>query len=274
MSAEQYATLRDDVAENGVRVPIVLYEGKVLDGVHRQRAAIETGRELPTTQYSNGGDPEAFVLSANLARRHLNNTERMKLAARLYEEGDDRRGYRSDLPPNGGKSSERRHERAVNIARRCGIGKGSLWRALALYRNAPAWFERANGRGLSISSAYERWREERDGLPRGSLQPKRSPPKPGEPSPAERRATAHAREVEAWKRVLAVNGAVQKVLAEEATILEAIANHRDRDAVAALANSVLRSRAILDRIASPAMERLTPGQRERVWALLKEGGYA
>jgi hypothetical protein len=96
---------------------------------------------------------------------------------------------------------------------------------------------------------------------------------PPEWTGAEKRAAQHAKETEAWKRVLAVNGAAQKVRAEQDTILAAIENNRDRGAVEALAGSVQRSIAIMQRVSDAAFERLTPGQAARVWALLRASGY-
>lgn len=69
-----YAALVESLRSRGwdSNNPIVLFEGKVLDGRHRQLACAETGIE-PTFVEFNGTRDEArsFVISANLARRHL-----------------------------------------------------------------------------------------------------------------------------------------------------------------------------------------------------------
>ena len=49
MTDEDYQRLRQDIKENGLREPITLYEGKVLDGMHRQRACKETKTKPRTT---------------------------------------------------------------------------------------------------------------------------------------------------------------------------------------------------------------------------------
>lgn len=64
--------LTDDIRENGVHEPLVMFEGKVLDGRNRLAVASVTG--APVTLKDFGGDEEAarrFVWSANAARRHL-----------------------------------------------------------------------------------------------------------------------------------------------------------------------------------------------------------
>lgn len=63
-----------DVADNGVREPAVIFEGKILDGWQRYRAAKAAGAYLPTTEY-DGDDPVRFVISKNAARRHLTKIE-------------------------------------------------------------------------------------------------------------------------------------------------------------------------------------------------------
>ncbi len=49
MTDAEYRALRNDIRAHGLRVPIVLIHGdagdEILDGVHRQKACIETGRE-------------------------------------------------------------------------------------------------------------------------------------------------------------------------------------------------------------------------------------
>ena len=71
MSDEEYAAMKQDIAVNGLREPITLYEGKILDGRNRQRICDELGIEAPTRAWDGNGSPIAFVLSENAHRRHL-----------------------------------------------------------------------------------------------------------------------------------------------------------------------------------------------------------
>ena len=49
LSPEEYATLKADIAANGVRIPIdVDEEGNILDGFHRKQICDELGIECPT----------------------------------------------------------------------------------------------------------------------------------------------------------------------------------------------------------------------------------
>jgi len=65
-----------------VREPIWLYEGKILDGRNRYRAATAMRVEFETSEYA-GDNPVAFVVSLNLHRRHLNESQRGMVAAKL-----------------------------------------------------------------------------------------------------------------------------------------------------------------------------------------------
>src|SRR5262245_40890796 len=69
-------------ASKGVREPITLYEGKILDGRNRYRAAAVAGVPCPTRTY-DGDDPVGFVISLNLKRRHLSESQRAMVAAKV-----------------------------------------------------------------------------------------------------------------------------------------------------------------------------------------------
>lgn len=70
LSGAEFDALRDDIKANGLRQPIVLHEGMILDGGNRYRACLEAGAE-PVFEEYDGGNLVSFVLSANLHRRHM-----------------------------------------------------------------------------------------------------------------------------------------------------------------------------------------------------------
>ena len=84
MSQRDRERLKADIIENGIRQPIVVHDGQVLDGRHRYGAAIELGIECPMVNY-DGDDPVGYVISANLHRRHLTPSQRSRLAADIEE---------------------------------------------------------------------------------------------------------------------------------------------------------------------------------------------
>lgn len=82
-----------DIRANGLREGVWLTsDGLVLDGRNRIRACEAVGIE-PTFRTYEGDDPVGFVLSLNLHRRHLNESQRAMVAARIatINHGGDRR---------------------------------------------------------------------------------------------------------------------------------------------------------------------------------------
>ena len=104
MSPLEYAALKADVERSGGLIEAIrLYDGQVLDGRHRLRACRELGIE-PVFEDVAMKDPVGFVLSANVARRHLGMADRARLANKVATRGKGeypRRQKRTgaDLPP-------------------------------------------------------------------------------------------------------------------------------------------------------------------------------
>ena len=74
-----FDALVEDIEKRGQQDPVWLYEGKILDGRNRYRALEKVGLEALVRSYT-GDDPIGFVLSANLHRRHLNESQRAMVA--------------------------------------------------------------------------------------------------------------------------------------------------------------------------------------------------
>lgn len=96
IEGQAYQDLLDDVLKHGVREPVWLYEGQILDGRNRYRAAQEMGVECPFREYE-GDDAAAFVVSLNLHRRHLTESQRAMVAAKL---ANMNQGERTDVQPS------------------------------------------------------------------------------------------------------------------------------------------------------------------------------
>lgn len=93
-----FEELKADIAKNGVLEPIVFLDGAILDGRNRYMAARDLGIEYPRVEYV-GDDPLGFVISLNLKRRHLSESQRGMVAAKLAKlpHGGDRK---SEQPAN------------------------------------------------------------------------------------------------------------------------------------------------------------------------------
>jgi N6-adenosine-specific RNA methylase IME4/ParB-like chromosome segregation protein Spo0J len=84
MNAEEMNALISSMRENGYdkSLPITTLDGEILDGRNRFQAA-QTAGVTPVFVEYKGSDPLAFVVSHNLTRRHLNETQRAGVAAKL-----------------------------------------------------------------------------------------------------------------------------------------------------------------------------------------------
>ncbi len=85
MGADELAELTADIKAHGLREPILVMpepDGRILDGRHRYLACERAG-VVPHFRTFDGHDPVAHVISANLRRRHLKESQRAMIAARL-----------------------------------------------------------------------------------------------------------------------------------------------------------------------------------------------
>jgi hypothetical protein len=100
MGDKEFTALAVDIKTNGLRTPIVRTNDEILDGRHRYRACKETGVEPRYEEYT-GADPLAYVISVNLHRRHLNESQRAMVAASLATmgHGGDRRSDQAAILP-------------------------------------------------------------------------------------------------------------------------------------------------------------------------------
>jgi len=90
MGDNEFTMLKQDIAANRQREAIIICDGKILDGRNRYRALTELLAEgkikqsdIKTVTLASGIDPLKYVLSANLHRRHLNESQRALVGARI-----------------------------------------------------------------------------------------------------------------------------------------------------------------------------------------------
>ena len=101
MGENEISRLSQDIKENGLSDSIITFEGKILDGRNRFKACQMVSIEPVFKEY-DGSDPLAFVISHNLHRRHLTESQRAMIASSV---ATIRHGGERGNQYTGGKSS-------------------------------------------------------------------------------------------------------------------------------------------------------------------------
>lgn len=99
IEGSEFEAFCEDISNNGQREPIVLFEGKILDGRNRYRATVALNIEPRIEEYT-GDNPLEYVLSMNMYRRQLTVAQRSIIAAQIVcrepstdDAGDDEPGH-------------------------------------------------------------------------------------------------------------------------------------------------------------------------------------
>src|SRR6056297_1388645 len=90
MNDEEFRMFKEDISGNGLIEPVVLFQGKVLDGRNRYNACRELGIEVFARTWEGGMDPVEYVVSKNIHRRQLTPAQRATAAAKVigYHAGE------------------------------------------------------------------------------------------------------------------------------------------------------------------------------------------
>lgn len=79
----EFLALKDSIENIGVQNPITLFDGMVIDGWHRYRAANDLGMDCPVAELGDV-DPRDFVLAQNKARRHITQAQLAMATTSVY----------------------------------------------------------------------------------------------------------------------------------------------------------------------------------------------
>jgi len=88
MTAVEFEELKADIAKNGLRLPILVFRNQIIDGRQRVRACKELGiaPRYQAVHQAQKSIPE-YIVSMNLKRRHLNDSQRAMIANSLAKLG-------------------------------------------------------------------------------------------------------------------------------------------------------------------------------------------
>ena len=173
MKPKEYDRLKDDIKANGLLDPITLYEDKTLDGIHRERICDELGVEARYTEF-DGDDPARFVVSKNLARRHLTTGQLAMVGVELAKhfEGKIGRPKKNSRRPAG--VSRRDNEATEKAAKVLGTSGRSITRAKRIKAKRPDLAAKVEAGEMAVNAADEEIRTNKR---------KTDPPKPKKGQP-------------------------------------------------------------------------------------------
>jgi hypothetical protein len=139
LDEQELEELAADIKANGLQHPLVIaeVEGKLLlvDGRNRREACRRVG-VVPDHVLLNGQDPVAYIVSANINRRHLTVGQRAMLLAMLYPD-----------PEKGG--------RGKNSLLNLEFSGMRLSQARTVLRYAPDLLDPVRSGAMSLNKAYE-----------------------------------------------------------------------------------------------------------------------
>ncbi len=184
MDEDQYQALVEDVRANGFLNPLkVTDENLLIDGRNRICASIDVELDAPVESY-NPVDPVQYIVSENVKRRHLSETQRSTVALnikRYYEQESkeiqlsglkqyQNKTVRSDMTER--KKGERPREKA---AKAVGVSTGMVQMADTVEKEAPDLFEKMQKDEVKTTAAYEEVKQRRESKPQPDPAPKPTP---------------------------------------------------------------------------------------------------
>lgn len=162
---DELSDLADQIERDGYDPlhPVVLFEGKILDGRNRWMACDclrREGRlaEPPPFREFSGESPLAFVLRENLHRRHLTATEKTILAVEIlpWEEKEAlaRQGARTDIGAKLPESSQGRSR--DKAAEKVGVSSRYVADAKRIKKEAPDLYEEMRAGESDLQAAKKK----------------------------------------------------------------------------------------------------------------------
>ena len=146
LSDAELQALADDIKKNGQQQSCITQNGLLLDGRNRMAACKLAGVTATVRELAGDRDATQFIISANIHRRHLTESQRAMVAARLANLGD---GIRKDRSANLPTSAVTQPEAAklLNVSER------SLRDAKLIQREDPELAKDIDSGKLNINAA-------------------------------------------------------------------------------------------------------------------------
>ena len=178
LSDDEYKQLEKSILAEGVRNPIITWNGTIIDGHNRYNVCEEHGIECPQVEreFESRDAAKIWIIGNQLGRRNLEAGQRAALVierneaevrerARLRHKanGGDRKSvtYKKTIggdlksPADSDQAPEPEKGRTAEIlAKQAGVGSMTIKRTLAVKREDPELYEQVRKGEVAVSSAY------------------------------------------------------------------------------------------------------------------------
>lgn len=147
--------LAKDIKTHGLRKPIVLFEGLILDGRNRHEACVRAGVP-PRFEEWDGDDPFEYVWSLNVHRRHLAAGQRAALRVKFLRESEEWAKTKRDALDRkragrpGGNVATRSREK---VAKDASVSPRTAQNALTIEKKDPALLDKVAAGEVPLSTA-------------------------------------------------------------------------------------------------------------------------
>jgi ParB-like chromosome segregation protein Spo0J len=159
MSEPEWEYFKEDISKNGVRVPVVVYQDQIIDGRNRWKACQELKIKCPAVKWHGPGSVLDYIVSCNIARRHLTTSQRAALATEalpLYEaEAKEREKMGRAKLPYPEKAGRAREHAEQSF----GVSPRLIQNAKKLKTEAPELFEQVKVGDKTINEAMNKLKE-------------------------------------------------------------------------------------------------------------------
>lgn len=160
---EDYEVLCASIKNHGLMEPIILHEGKILDGNNRYTACKKV-KVMPTFRNfdpkKDGEDPIQLVIIKNLARRNLTPSQAATLGAELVEKMNEAEKAAEEASANlrtdekkSKKAKPAKGVKAAKAAKVVGSSSRNVEKAAALKKSDPKAFEEVKAGKKSLHKA-------------------------------------------------------------------------------------------------------------------------
>lgn len=154
--------LAADIQGNGLRHKIVLLDGKILDGRNRYRACALVGVKPEFEEFNGNGDPIAFIVSENLCRRHLTQSQKALAVAKIADLPRGNPSLKSSKTPTNSNSAQMRNKTVAEVAKEVEVSPRTVEQAKQVLREAPKETVEKVERGeKSVASAVKEIKAEK-----------------------------------------------------------------------------------------------------------------